>query len=835
MDARFRIELFGDMRVVQGEQTHTRFRTRKAAYVLAYLALNMPQAQPRERLVDLFWGDKEEAVGRDGLSTALAQLRRQLEPTGVPADSLLVADKQQVRLNSASVSVDVADFDRLINASRQSEDKSEKGSLLQQAIELYRGDLLPGCYEDWATGEQTRCRTLYLESLLQLIPLWEEAGRYADALGMAQRAGGADPFAEESYRAQMRLLVRLRTPSAALQVYEKMEEIFQRELGTRPSVSTRQMAEMIRQDPRAALLMRAEAANARSPAAPASPEAVVVPASPAVSPAIPLPDSVAPPLPLQLTRFFGRDQEREQIAALLQTPGTRLITLLGPGGAGKTRLSLEVAAQVASVFDNRVWFVSLADIPDASLIAPTLSRALRLPPDTQSDPLDRVTAFLGESPCLLVLDNLEHLLRDAPDAGKNDNPAQSGSAGLIHLMLQRIPGLICLATSRTALRLRGEQVFPLPSLALPSQSDAATPESLAKNPSIALYVDRARAARPDFALTSGNAPAVAALCRRLEGMPLAIEMAAAWVKTIPPVKMLERLSHQLDLLVSRHRDLPPRHQSLRATIEWSYDLLTPDLQTFFARLGAFRGGWTLEAAEAVCGKEALYALVELQEHSLIVATTGEQGDGTKEEGEGEAKDAEDTEDQEPRYRMLEPLREYALEKLTERGEREGSADRHAAWYLELALASKAAWDGPDQNRLFQCLQNDLDNLRTALERFSADAEGGLNGLVMVFALQRFLAGVRVSGRSAPLADAGAGASGRGRNDAGTGAYAERSGIGGVDTRRICGGFRPVFAGAGSVSRIGRPVGNGGGLGKSGQHRSGSEGIGSGADDAGGEF
>ena len=693
MDARTRIELFGDMRVVTEEQTHTRFRTRKAAYLLAYLALNSQQAHPREHLVELFWGDKEEAVGRDGLSTALAQLRRQLERTGAGVPSLFLADKQQVRLNAASVVTDVAEFDNLLAQSRQCEDTEAKAALLQQAVSLYRGELLLGCYEDWATREQTRCCLQYQESLLLLAQLWEEAGRIADALTMAQKVSVVDPFAEEAYRAQMRLLVRLRKPSLALQVYADMEALFQRELGTRPSLLMRQMAEMIRQDPRAMLMMRAETAASAQVTAPSGtrPSVTAAKASSHVcASGTPSTAAIAPLLPLQLTRFFGREQEQEQLCELLQTPGIRLVSILGPGGAGKTRLSVEVAAQVAPAFNNRLWFVSLADIPDASLIVSQLVHTLRLPPDGQAEPLERIVTCLTGPPCLLVLDNMEHLLREPVEMGKNDNPGMSGASALMRLLLQRLPNLVCLVTSRHALRLGGEHIFPLPPFALPSETASQALETLRANDSIALYVDRARAARPDFALTDQNVASVAALCRRLEGMPLALEMAAAWVKTISPAKMLERLEQQLDMLVSRQRDLPPRHQSLRATIEWSYDLLTPELRQTFARLSVFWGGWTLEAAEAVCGKRALYNLIALQEHSLVIVADQEDG---------------------PRYRTLEPLREFAQEKLRETGMAEEAQRAHAAYFDSLVREATQHYGDAELKIWMDQLDAERDNLR----------------------------------------------------------------------------------------------------------------------------
>jgi predicted ATPase/DNA-binding SARP family transcriptional activator len=667
------------MRVSVGERVHTRFRTHKAAYLLAYLALHPRQPQPRERLIELFWGDKEPEAARNGLSTALAQLRRQLETDGMPSGSLLVADRSQVQLNAEITATDVADFERLLQQARQTGEPAEQIALLRQAGDLYRGELLPGCYEDWVTGVQAHYRSLFLDGMRRLIRLLESADQYAEALARAQKAMLADPYSEEICRAQMRLLVLLRQPSLALQTYERFEQLYRRDLGAMPSPTTRQMAATIREDPRAQALMRAEAA-APPPASPPSP------AAPAHPP------RQTPLLPLQLTRFYGRLQEQEQLKMLLGTPGVRLVTILGPGGAGKTRLAVEVGIQLAETFANRVWFVPLADIPDPSLIASALVSSLHIPPGGQEDPLERAILFLGDQPCLLILDNLEHLLGDGR-AGKSDHPAHQGSMAVVRLLLARLPGLVCLTTSRQAMQMEGEHEFLLPPLALPDEKSTALTPALLDNESVALYVDRARAVRLDFAVNEQNAGAIITLCRRLEGMPLALEMAAAWAKTITPQKMLERLEHQLDLLVSRRRDLPPRHQSLRATIEWSYDLMAPELRQAFASLSVFRGGWTLEAAEAVLGWDAMHSIAALQEQSLIVAL-----------------DRED----ETRYRMLEPLREFAREKLEERNEEMEPAKAHAAYFLEFVTAGQANYRSPEETQWLKRLEADHDNIRAAL-------------------------------------------------------------------------------------------------------------------------
>ena len=391
-------------RVVQGEQTHTRFRTHKAASLLAYLALHLQQAHPRERLLDLLWPDMEPQAARDNLSTTLTQLRRQLEPPGVAAGSLLITTKQHVRLNPDAVRTDVAEFYDLLRQARQSNAEASKAgagedeaALLEQALARYKGPLLPGWYEEWVTPEQTRCQAAHLDALRELTRHGEMVGRYTDALAWAQQVTRADPYDESGWQAQMRLLVRLRKPSAALQVYDTLDALFRQELGARPSASSRQMAETIRSDPRAALLLKVEAAAALRPpqhtdtagaSAVVSPQAAPASAVPASAAPAPACVPAAPPLPLQLTRFFGRAQECAQLALLLQTPDTRLVSVLGPGGAGKTRLSLEVAGQVAGAFANRVWFVPLADIPDAALIVLGTpgAHALRLPPGCTGRP-----------------------------------------------------------------------------------------------------------------------------------------------------------------------------------------------------------------------------------------------------------------------------------------------------------------------------------------------------------------------------------------------------------------------------------------------------------------
>ncbi|MBM3475858.1 MAG: adenylate/guanylate cyclase domain-containing protein [Armatimonadetes bacterium] len=383
-------------------------------------------------------------------------------------------------------------------------------------------------------------------------------------------------------------------------------------------------------------------------------------------------------LPLQLTRFFGRGGELEELQALLTEEGQRLVTLTGPGGSGKTRLALETARRLMDWFGGAVWFVPLADLRDAHLIPGAVADAIGLPRSPQVGPLDQLAMVLGEQTPLLILDNMEQVL---PEGGP-----------VILSLLDRIRSATCLATSRQRLDLPGERLYSVPPLPIP-EADTG-PEALSECPSVRLLVDRAQSAKPDFQLTQGNASAIATLCERLEGIPLAIELAAARAQVLTPSQMVAQLDQRFDFLVSRRRVTEDRHKTLRAAIEWSCDLLYPELRRFFYQLSVFRGGWTLEAAEAVCEEaRALECLQWLCGASLIHAE--ETGLGM-------------------RFRMLETVREFGKEQLPA-GELADLRQRHAEWFSQLAEEAEAELEGPDLAKWIRTLREDHDNLRAALE------------------------------------------------------------------------------------------------------------------------
>jgi len=383
-------------------------------------------------------------------------------------------------------------------------------------------------------------------------------------------------------------------------------------------------------------------------------------------------------LPLRFTRFFGREQEIAQLTETLRSPETRLVTVTGSGGTGKTRLSLEVAERMIEQFAGAVYFAPLADIVEASLVPDAILNALRVPRSPGREPLEQVIEALGRKPSLLILDNLEQLIA-------------TGGVAIVQTLVSRVPALTVLVTSRQLLGLSAEREFALAPLPLPNGE--ATPEHLSVFESVQLFIDRAQTVKPDFQVTNHNAAAVAELVSRLEGIPLAIELAAARAQVLTPSQMLAQLEQRFNFLVSRKRDVSERHRTLLAAVEWSYRLLSPELQRLFCRLSVFRGGWTADAAEAVCEEPlALDFLAQLRECSLVLSQ--ETTDGM-------------------RFSMLETLREYGREQLT--AEMLAFVQWcHMGCFLRLAEEAEPELTGAKQIAWLNRLETEHDNFRAAL-------------------------------------------------------------------------------------------------------------------------
>jgi predicted ATPase len=438
---------------------------------------------------------------------------------------------------------------------------------------------------------------------------------------------------------------------------------------------------------------------------------VVQPGLPTDFPALTALDRHRHNLPIQPTALIGREREVREGRERLLEPDTRLLTLTGPGGTGKTRLALQIAVDVLDRWPDGVFFVNLAPLTDPDLILPTIAQILGLAESGRQPVRETLQAFLDEKRLLLILDNFEQVLDAAP---------------VVADLLAACAGVRVLVTSRAALHLRGERVYAVPPLALPETTPLPPVETLTQYEAVRLFITRAQDAKSDFAVTNENAPAVAEICVQLDGLPLAIELAAARVRMFTPHALLARLAHRLGVLTGGARDLPERQRTLRATIDWSYDLLTAEKQTLFARLSVFVGGPTLEAIEVVCNADGsldvLAAVESLLEKNLL-RQVGEE---------------------EPRYIMLETIHEYARERLEKGGEADVWRRHHMAYYLALVEQAEAGLHGAQQGDWLVRLEDEHDNVRAALAWCLDAGEQRIAGSGAVPA-ERSAEGVRLAG------------------------------------------------------------------------------------------
>jgi predicted ATPase len=534
----WQIQLLGGLRATHGNSVITQFPSRPIAMLLARLALQPQRRHPREELIELLWPNVELDVGRNRLRQVLSTLRRLLEPPDVPPYSVLSADRQTIGLTADAVSSDVREFEQLL-----------RQGAVAQALDCYRGDLLPGFLDEWVEDERARLSALY------------------------ERALARDSGAVEKGRIHEPLPIR---PDAVL-------------------------ATAAKRGPRSCNL------------------------------------------PSYVSVFFGRESDKRRVLdALAQY---RLVTLAGLGGFGKTRLAVESAREATS-FDV-VAFVPLSECSDADLIADCIRSVLRMEA-SQEDTLAQLCAFLGEQDVLLALDNFEQLV--------------DGGTGVVLDLLERLPRLRCLVTSRQVLNVPGEHVLLIDPLPVPQASMNAA--EAAATPSLALFIDRARGTRADFALTDDNRTALIQLCRALEGLPLAIEIAASRIRSYSPTEMCNALAQRFALLTRQGQRGARygRHRSLQTTIEWSWHLLSAAQQQFFAALSVFRGGWTAAAVESVCEtRDARGPLEALMSASLLHAEADESGV--------------------TRFSMLETLREFAQERLVT--DTRNLRARHRAYFLQV--------------------------------------------------------------------------------------------------------------------------------------------------------
>jgi predicted ATPase/DNA-binding SARP family transcriptional activator len=699
--ARLRLALLGPVQI-ERDGVPLSFSYNKVLALLAYLAVETGRAHRRAALADLLWPEQDETAARHSLSQALFSLRRTVGDD--PANPLLLITRDTVRLNpNGAIWLDVTAFQGLLHGSAGSTTQR-----LEQAGALYCGDFLEefsigdsAGFEEWALLTREQLRAQAGDVLRQLTESRAGVENPAQVCDYARRWIALDPLNEEAHRRLMRALANTGQRSAALAQFEHCRRILHTELGIEPEPAT--------------MALYAELKRSAAPA----------PARHA-----PLPH---PPLPLPATPLIDRERELAALADLLADPANRVITITGPGGVGKTRLAIHVAAANAACFADGVCFVSLAPVHDSAVMLSAIAQALGVPQNDAQTLEQLVHGVLAQRQMLLLLDNCEHLLPTV--------------ATLITAVLADAPQVAILATSRMALRLSQERRYQLAPLNLPS-GDQTADAQLAQAPAVRLFVQRAQAARPTVEL---DYRAISALCRRLDGLPLAIELAATRARLLNPRELLARLEQRLPLLSGGPRDLPLRQQTLHATIDWSYQLLEPDQQALFRRLAVFAGGWTVVAAEAVASElrieneelkrdhpratfsifnsqfSILDGLGALLDASLIIEMPSDFGA--------------------PRWIMLETIREYAHAQLNACGELEQTRTRHARQIEALAAQAATGLSGPTQLAWLQRFDTELDNLRAALSWCADHAIG--TGLRIASDLVRYwnIRGRRIEGRS----------------------------------------------------------------------------------------
>ena len=579
------------------------------------------------------------------------------------AGRLIVAGPGGYALVIDEDSFDAARFERLVAAAGRETAPAAAADLLRKALALWRGPALCDVPERFAEREAARLEDARLEALEARIDADLELGRHDGLVAELEGLVAEHPYRERLRGQLMLALYRSGRQAHALAVYADGRRLLAAELGLEPGRPLREL------------------------------ERRILGQAPELEPPVHRP--VRSNLPEPATAMLGRDREVLAAGALLRVPGIRLVTLTGAGGIGKTRIALEVARVLEPEYPGGAWFVRLGAIVDPTLVLPTVAQTLGLSA-TAGEDVATLAGSLPHRSLLLVLDNFEQLL---------------DAAGSIAGLLAAAPQLNLLVTSRAQLHVSGEHELPVPPLE-PGASEL-------------LFVDRSRAAGGGFELTPATAEPVAEICARLEGLPLAIELAAARAKLLPPATLLARLSSRLDLLTTGTRDAPERHQTMRGAIDWSYRLLDPPGQELLDELSVFVGGASLDAIEAVCGADVLEPLASLVDNSLV--HRGEEA--------------------EPRFRMLDVIREYGLEQLASRDE-SGVRSRHAAYFLALAEEAEAELERAHQQEWLERLELEHPNLRAALD-FALESGDGTVALRAAIGLRRFwlLHGHLVEGRS----------------------------------------------------------------------------------------
>ena len=621
--------ILGPLEVLDAGRDVTPSRPKQRA-LLALLLLRAGELVTVDEAIDALWGVSAPPTARNAVQGHISALRKIVGGGRIDA-------RDGYRLLLEDDELDLDRFERLI-VDAQGRAPEERREILTEALSLFRGSPLADVrYESFAQAPLGRLEELRLNALEERIDAELALRRHAEVVPELERLSREHPL-REGYHAQLMLaLYRSGRQADALDVYQRARRALS-ELGLEPGEALRTLERRILEH----------------------------------DPTLELSPETRTRLPLPPTPLLGRDRELADGTALLLRSDVHIVTLVGAGGTGKTRLALELARRNGGRFQDGVAYVGLASLTDASLVIETIGRSVARWDSARRSPLELVKEHFASRETLLVLDNLEHLLEVVPALGE---------------LVASAPRLKLVATSREPLRIYGEHLFPVP----PLEPDAATD----------LFLDRAQAVRPDLNRAAARATATV-ISAQLDGLPLAIELAAAHMAALDPDELLERLANRLSLLVSGPRDHPERQQTLRNTLAWSHDLLAPHQQSAFARLSVFAGGWTLDAADQVCGEDVplVTSVSSLEDKNLVQLATSEP---------------------EPRFTMLETIREYAAEQLLASGDADAVRARHAEYFLALAEQVEPALPS-SRSELLDRLELDHDNIRAAIAYLASNGE-----------------------------------------------------------------------------------------------------------------
>lgn len=670
-----RFEVLGPLRVQRDDETIPLTSGRQRA-LLANLLIAAGNVVPTDRLIDAIWGDALPANPANTLQHGVAQLRKLLEPGRSRSDPprVIISEGAGYRLDLNGHTADMEQFQAALDSGREALEGGEARravDILTAALAVWRGPAYADfTYADFARAESERLDELRIQGRELLVDARSVAGGPASVVADLEGLVVEYPYREGLWSRLMQALYQTGRQAEALRVYAQAGRVLGDELGIEPSLELQELEEQILlHDPSLA------------PTQPRSPRHN---------------------LPAVKTSFIGREKTLDQVLQYLRT--ARLTTLLGPGGSGKTRLAIEAAHRSVDGFADGVWLVRLDDLADGELLVATVGSVVGMPEDRDKAVIETLTDHLAERRSLLILDNCEHLIEAV--------------AALADALLAACPSLVILTTSQEALNVTGEQRLVVPPLGLPGEQGSPF-DDLETVAAVELFLERASATNPDIDHSPASIAAISNIVQALDGMPLAIELAAARTDLLAPVEIARRLADRFEILDSGPRDVPRRQRTLHNTVEWSVGLLNPSERSCFARLSVFSGGFDIEAAAAVTGTDAAAALTmlgRLVQRSLVNRQPSVGG--------------------EPRFRLLETLRIHGTIGLERRADLDGTRDLHLDHYAERTLRYDEELSGSRQMAAYEALVADQDNLRAAM-RWSIESGRQAPGMRIAARAGRF--------------------------------------------------------------------------------------------------